>query len=153
MLSAINARVEGSMLGIVLPEETSPNLQDLADGVTAKVTVLVQPGSDQACLVGMNAILKLGIRLLHSNGIPVCAEVDQVATRPVRLVQTCTLPGRKGRFLDVAMDGGFEEGTGVLFEPDNRVLGLSSSEDLLTAGPGGKLFRIIDTARLRWRNN
>ena len=71
MLSAINARVEGSMLGIVLPEETSPNLQDLADGVTAKVTVLVQPGSDQACLVGMNAIPKLGIRLLRSNGTPV----------------------------------------------------------------------------------
>ncbi len=68
--------------------------------MTAKVTVLVQPGSDQACLVGMNAIPKLGIRLLRSNGTPVCAEVDQVATGPktsiVRLVQTCTLPGRKG---------------------------------------------------------
>ena len=35
------------------------------------------------------------------------------------------------------------EGAGVLFEPDNAVLkelGLSSSESLLTAGPGGKLL-------------
>ena len=49
-------------------------LEISADGRSAKVPVLVQPGSD---LVGMNVIPKLGIQFLHANGQPICAEASQ----------------------------------------------------------------------------
>lgn len=39
-------------------------------------------------------------------------------TSSVQLVQASTIPGRKGRFVDVVVDGGFDEGAEVLFEPD-----------------------------------
>ena len=100
-----------------------------------RVPVLVQPESEQECLLGMIAIPKLGIQLLRPNGKPVCAEIAQSAvdlkTSSVHLVQTSTIPGRKGRFVDVVADGSFNEGDEVLFEPDTTVLkelGLSSGE-------------------------
>ena len=46
----------------------------IADGTAMKIPKLVQPDSKQECLLGMNAIPKLGLQLLHSNGKPVCAE-------------------------------------------------------------------------------
>ncbi len=95
----------------------------------------------------MNAIQELKIQLLRSNGEPVCAEAVWSAAEPtissVHLVQTSTIPGRKGRFVDVVVDGGLDEGAEVLFEPDTAVLkelGLGSSESLLTAGPDGKFL-------------
>lgn len=41
-----------------------------ADGKMVIVPVLVQLGSDQACLVGMNVALLLGLSFLGANGRP-----------------------------------------------------------------------------------
>ena len=120
-----------------------------ADGKVVKVPVLIQPDSEQSCLLGMNAIPELGVQLLCPDGKPVCTasarpardSVQEVSS--VQLVQASTIPGRKGRFVDAIVCDEVGEGAGVLFEPDNAVLkelGLSSSESLLTAGPGGKLL-------------
>lgn len=55
-----------------------------------------------------------------------CTEVAQPAGDPVvvsvRLVETSTIPGRVGRFVDAVVEAGFEEGAEVLFEPDSAVL-------------------------------
>ena len=75
----------------------------VADGVTAKVSVLVQPDSEQDCLVGMNAIPKLGIQLLRANRMAIYTAQGSNNKSSVRFVQACTIPGRKGRFLDVVM--------------------------------------------------
>ena len=94
----------------------------VVDGVAKSVTVLVQPESEQDCLVGMNAIQKLGIQLLRSNGTSICAENSLSTKSSVRLLQACTIPGRKGRFLDVTIDGKSDDGAQVIFEPDNQAL-------------------------------
>ena len=41
-----------------------------ADHKSAVVSVFVQPDSEQTCLLRMNAIPELGIKFLHSNGVP-----------------------------------------------------------------------------------
>ena len=43
-------------------------LEIFADGKKAKVPFLVQPKTDLPCLLGMNVIPKLGIKLLCANG-------------------------------------------------------------------------------------
>lgn len=49
-----------------------------------KIPVLVEPVSEQDCLLGMNAIQELKIQLLRSNGEPVCAKaaIYRLATDP-----------------------------------------------------------------------
>ena len=105
-----------------------------ADGKGVK---LVQPD--------MNAIPKLGIQLLRSNGKPVCEEVGgDSLIGSVRLVLATYVPSRKKRFVDaVVVDGSFGVGDEVVFEPDVSVLkelGLSSTELLLTTQVDGKLL-------------
>ena len=41
------------------------------DDKTTSMPSFVQPESEQECLLGMNLIPKLGIKLLHNNGEPV----------------------------------------------------------------------------------
>ena len=43
------------------------------DGQSAKVPVLVQPGSDLECLLGMSVIL--GIQIIRANGQPARVEL------------------------------------------------------------------------------
>ena len=109
--------------------------------------MLVQPRSKQECLLGMNAIPKLGLQLLRSDGTHPCAnDVDsgsESKSSVVSLVQASTVPSQKGRFVDAAvLQNMFAEGDEVLFEPDTAALhklGLISSDSLLTVGPGGKV--------------
>ena len=88
------------------------------DGVCVTVPVFVQPDSEQACLLGMNVIPHLGIKLVRANGKPLIptpsteSEVSQV-----RLIDAVTLPSKKGRFLQAEVVGGL--GTGdILFDLD-----------------------------------
>lgn len=77
--------------------KTQTTLAFMADGVSTNVTIFVQPESEQDCLLSMNAIPNLGIQLLRSNGQPIYTIPE--AESSVRLLQTSTIPGRKGRFL------------------------------------------------------
>ena len=45
-------------------------LKVAADGKTTSVPIFVQPDSEQPCLLGMNVISTLGIKILRSNGKP-----------------------------------------------------------------------------------
>jgi len=61
----------------------------------------------------------------------------------VRLVRSSTLPGRKGRFLEVAVDGPVKKGDELLFEPNTlalKELGLSCQEAFLKVGVGGQVL-------------
>ena len=116
-------------------------LEISADGRSAKVPVLVQPGCDLVCLLDMNVIPKLGIQFLRANGQPICAEASQDSK--VRLVHTTTIPARKARFVDAVVEGNFSGGDDVVFEPDRstlKELGLSSMGSVLTVQPGGKVL-------------
>ena len=77
-----------------------PLLLSLGDK-SVSVPVFVQPDSDQACLLGINAIPVLGISVLQSDGKPVLSHIPssspsepEVAT--VSLVESVTLPSQKG---------------------------------------------------------
>ena len=104
--------------------------------------MLVQPDSEKDCLVGMNAIPKLVIQLLRANGLSVYTVQGSSTKSSVRLLQACIIPGRRGRFLDVVMEGTSKEGVPILFEPNHlalKDLGLCCSDSLLTTGPEGRL--------------
>ncbi len=76
-----------------------------ADNRMAKVLVLVQPGSESACQIGINLIPKLGIQLLRADGEPIVAKVPQdTGTVRVRVVHSTTIPARKGMFVDAIVD-------------------------------------------------
>lgn len=64
-----------------------------ADGQNVCVPVLVQPNSEQACLLRMNAIPLLALNFLRANGQPLrtIAQEDCPKAR-VRLVKTVTVP-------------------------------------------------------------
>ena len=75
-------------------QSTKRQLPFVADGVSVNIPVLVQMGSEQKCLQGMNAIQKLGIRLTHANGQPVAVQsATGSSTSLVYLVQASTIPG------------------------------------------------------------
>ena len=63
--------------------------------------MLVQPQSEQECLLGMNAIPKLGLQLLRLDGTHLCAnDVDsgsESKSSVLSLVQASTVPSQKGR--------------------------------------------------------
>ena len=79
-----------------------PLLLSLGDK-SVSVPVFVQPDSDQACLLGINAIPVLGISVLQSDGKPVLSHIPSSPSEPevatVSLVESVTLPSQKGRVL------------------------------------------------------
>ena len=62
-----------------------------ADGKVVKVPVLIQPDSEQSCLLGMNAIPELGIQLLCPDGKPVCTASARPARDSVQEVSSVQL--------------------------------------------------------------
>ena len=60
------------------------------------VPVFIQPGSEQDCLLGSNALPALGISVVRANGQPLVASSNVLGeneTARLGLVQTTTLPG------------------------------------------------------------
>ena len=118
------------------------------------VPVFVQPDSEQACLLGMNALPFLGIEVRDSNGIqllptePKSDDAPKPVASQISLLTSAVVPSHKGRVLHakatspdaVILDGDF------LFEPNQKALGscgLSASECLVTA-EGGKVSLPIE---------
>ena len=90
-----------------------------ADGRSVSIPVFVQPDSEQSCLLGTNVALSLGMKFCQADGRPLLVQSARLRSSPatamVRFVRSATLPGRKGRFLEVAVDG-------LLFEPNTLAL-------------------------------
>ena len=113
-----------------------------ADGQSACVPVLVQPNSEQACLLGMNAIPLLALSLLRANGQPLrtTAQEEHPKAR-VRLVKTVTVPLRAGKIVKAEIEGDFRKGECYVFEPGLGALsGLSIPETVVTVGGTGRIF-------------
>ena len=72
------------------------------DGRQVTVHTFIQPESEQHCLIGMNVIPFLGITVKRANEKPLYAVAEQVAQ--VRLIQTITIPGQKGRLVEVQVE-------------------------------------------------
>ena len=117
-----------------------------ADGTQIQTPVFIQPDSDQPCLLGMNAAPSLNLQFLRANGQPLksTADTEQDSTvAKVYLVESTTIPARRGRFLEATIEPNFEKGTQLLFEPEVQSLqakGLSAQEALLSVAPSGKLL-------------
>ena len=88
-------------------------LQLSLDDHTITAPVFVQPDSDIPCLLGMNVIPHLGIRVLRSNGSPMLevvekadsstqnVEVPTIGQIEVHLAESAHIPGRKGMVLAI----------------------------------------------------
>ena len=122
------------------------------------VPVFVQPDSEQACLLGMNALPLLGIEVRLSNGTQILPSEQKPdnPTKPavskVSLLTSAVIPSHEGCALpavatnpSVALsDGDF------LFEPNQKALGsrgLSALECLVTA-EGGKVFLPVENSQV-----
>ena len=78
-----------------------------ADGTQLQTPVFIQPDSDQPCLLGMNAAPSLNLQFLRANGQPLksTADTEQDSTvAKVYLVESTTIPARKGRFLEATIE-------------------------------------------------
>ena len=109
------------------------------DGRKVTVPTFIQPDSEQPCLIGMNVIPFLGITVRRANGKPLHAIVEQTAQ--VRLIQTTTIPGQKGRVVEVQVDSETRAEEQLLFEPEHQrlsELGIWAQESLITVQPSGK---------------
>ena len=109
------------------------------DGRKVTVPTFIQPESEQHCLIGMNVIPFLGITIRRANGKPLHAIVEREAQ--VRLVQTTTIPGQKGRVVEAQVENGDCLGDQLLFQPEHQrlnELGVWAQESLITVQPSGK---------------
>lgn len=114
------------------------------------VPTFIQPDSEQACLLGMNAIPLLGIEVKHGSGmqlLPVEALTDTFAVpviSTVNLLTSTAIPSHKRCVMQVQSSPDISDGE-FLFEPNHKVLetyGLSAIECLVTAAKGKVLLPV-----------
>jgi hypothetical protein len=114
-----------------------------ADGECVHAPVFVQPQSGHECLLGMNVIPVLGLAITRANGEPLVVKQDtDHRVAHVRLVEPVSIPGLKGRFVELVGcgDSNIRIGSPVLFEPKPdvfEILGLSSHESVVTVRDNG----------------
>ena len=109
------------------------------EGRSVTVPTFIQFDSKQKCLIGMNVIPFLDITVRRSNGKPLHAIVEREAQ--VRLIQSITIPSRKGRVVEVQVDGENHHGNHFLFQPEHKLmddLGMWSQVSSITVQPSGK---------------
>ena len=71
------------------------------DGECVHAPVFVQPGSSQACLLGMNVIPSLGIEVTRANDESLCSiSGHEEGTAKVGLVKSVCIPGYRGRCVE-----------------------------------------------------
>ena len=101
------------------------------------VPVFIQPDSEQDCLLGSNVLPALGISVVRANGHPLIASTKVLGENETVLVQATTLPGLNGCFAKANVDMTGMEGACLWFEPDNKALGVSALESLLSIDSDG----------------
>ena len=118
------------------------------DGESVNILVFVQPNSEQPCLLGMNAIPPLGITVLRRNGEPIVSTTTlepnlEPRVARVRLVGSVVVPGQKGRYIKVHVDGDHPIADDFLFEPRHETLsalGVCASEGLVRKREDGTIL-------------
>ena len=108
-----------------------------ADGRKITVPVFIQPDSEQARLLGTNALFALGVSVSRANGEPLKSSGGTQAQ--VHLVQAATIPSMKGRIVKACVSDGYSPNEQLLFEPRHEALeplGLSAHESLVTVSDG-----------------
>ena len=119
------------------------------DGTQIQTPVFIQPDSDQLCLLGMNAAPALNLQFLRANGVPLKSMADMIviekdtAESNVYLVESATIPARKGRFLEAMIEPSVEKGAQLLFEPKVQSLqtkGFTAQEALVSTTSSGKIL-------------
>ena len=122
------------------------------DGECVHAPVFVQPGSSQACLLGMNVIPSLGIKVTRASGASLCSvSGHEGGTAKVGLVKSVCIPGYRGRCVEAKVLHRSEGGE-FLFEPRGEVfdcLGVSVRECLLTVGSDGTVTIPVDNFQSR----
>ena len=115
------------------------------DDRSVSVPVFVQPDSDQACLLGINAIPGLEISVLRDEGKPMSSQSTDCNTQSekvtVNLVKSTTLPSQKGRIVTATMSSLSPICGDLLFEPDHKVLvplGVDAHECVITTDGDGR---------------
>ena len=108
-----------------------------ADGQTACVPVIIQPDSEQACLLGTNATSLLGLKFLRATNKSLRAgtEPKQSVTRD-RLVRTISIPSQASKIVKAEIEH-------WVFEPDVDMMessGLSIPDTVLTIGEKGRVY-------------
>ena len=115
-----------------------------ADGKRARVPVLVQPKSEQACLLGTNATSLLGLKFLRPNDKPLRSSAKpKESIARVRLVRTISVPSQASKIVKAEIESSGRKGEHCVFEPDADVVmtsGLSIPETLLTIGEKGRVY-------------
>ena len=115
------------------------------DGCTTYAPVFVQPDSDIQCLLGINVIPSLGIRVKRANGELMIEPTapEPAAEAKVYLIQSTRIQGRKGTVLEAKFDLPVVRATDSLFfEPDQDYLtsmGMVSVDALLPSTNEGKI--------------
>ena len=132
----------GHQLEIVAQLDVTLELDDKR----VSVPVFVQPNSSQICLLGMNAIPHLGIKVTRANGEVLCDQPEgDLRIARVSLLSAVSIPSNRGCCLEAKVDN-VPGGTDILFEPKHEVLkgfGVSMQESLLsTRGDGTVLIPI-----------
>ena len=106
--------------------------------------VLVQPTSEQECLIGMNVAPGLGLLFLDAQKEPLLQVSPNTSeTTSVSLIQTIRIPGRMGQFVQATVKGSYPEDTALMFEPNPTLLssqGLSSHDAVLKVDDDGKVL-------------
>ena len=97
-----------------------------ANGKTACVPVIVQPDSEQACLLGTDATSLLGLKFLIANDKPVRmgTELKESIIR-VRLVRTISVPSQASKVVKAEIENTGRKGKHCVFEPDTVVVAAS----------------------------
>ena len=114
-----------------------------ADGRSVIVPVFVQPDSSQACLLGNNVLMHLGVKVQRANGDPVKLVGGEVNQSQVRLVQAVSVPSGKAKFVEAKLDVPLVEGEELVFEPCAETFdrhALVAPEALVTLHSDGKIL-------------
>ena len=127
---------------LVCTAQLEVNIQ--ADEKRACVPVIVQPDSEQGCLLGTNTTSLLGLQFLRANNKPLRTgtESKESVTR-VRLVRTISVPSQASKIVKAEIESINRKGEDCIFELDLNVVassGLSIPETVLTIGKKGRVY-------------
>ena len=123
------------------------NLTFSADGSEVTVPVFIQPDSGQDCLLGMNTLPQLGVKVHHANGESLRRSGVEEVKSQVQLVRAVVVPSHKAKFVEAKLDGQLQKGEELVFEPDvlgMGACGIIAPEALVTMQLEGPVFVPIE---------
>ena len=118
-----------------------------ADGKSVIVPVFVQPDSSQACLLGSNVLMHLGVIVQRANGNPVKLVGGEISQSQIRLVQAVSVPSGKAKFVEATLDVPLITGEELVFEPCTETFNrhtLVAPDALVTLHSDGKVLVPIE---------